>query len=391
MTFPQNASAILIVIAVAMSSSLATAEPESAKKLLLTKEEIGKVIRHGPWPPPLKRDPSNRVSGNGAAIELGRAFFFDSRLSKSRKLSCASCHNPKLGWTDGLPRAVADAGKLDRNTQSLIDVRFSRWFGWDGQADNLWAQSIRPTIAPKEMNATPSHVVKVLRSDKKLSKKYTEVFGSPPNDVEPEPTLVNIGKALAAFQETLVSARTPFDTFRDALAGKDWSEAGRYPIAAQRGARIFVGRGRCNVCHFGPRFTSGEFHDAGVPYFIGPSKVDPGRHKGISLVKRSPWNLAGKYNDGATKSGAWATQQVAQLHRNFGEFKIPTLRGLTDTAPYMHNGSLPTLERVVQHYSEINIERLHADGERILRPFKLAPQEIADLVSFLKSLSPLKQ
>jgi cytochrome c peroxidase len=82
---------------------------------------------------------------------------------------------------------------------------------------------------------------------------------------------------------------------------------------------------------------------------------------------------------------------VAQLHRNFGEFKIPTLRGLTDTAPYMHNGSLPTLERVVRHYSEINIERLHADGERILRPFKLAPQEIADLVSFLKSLSPLKQ
>lgn len=162
-------------------------------------------------------------------------------------------------------------------------------------------------------------------------------------------------------------------------------------IAAQRDVRIFVGWGRCNVCHFGPRFTSGEFHDAGVPYFIGPSKVDPGRHKGISLVKRSPWNLAGKYNDDATKSGAWATQQVEQLHRNFGEFKIPTLRGLTHTAPYMHNGSLPTLERVVQHYSEINIERLHADGECIFWSFKLAPQEIFDLVSFLKSLSPLKQ
>ena len=119
-----------------------------------------------------------------------------------------------------------------------------------------------------------------------------------------------------------------------------------YPQAAQRGAKIFVGRGRCNVCHVGPRFTSSEFHNAGVPYFIAPNQVDPGRFGGIAAVKSNPWNLASRHNDDPTKTGAWATQRVARLHRNFGEFRIPTLRNLTATGPYMHNGSLPTLDRV---------------------------------------------
>ncbi len=356
--------------------------------LSLTKAEVEKIVAHGPWPPAHKRDPSNRVSGDKAAIELGRRMFFDNRFSGDGKMSCATCHEPRLGWADGVARRVTHAGKLDRNSMSLMDVGFNRWFGWGGQADNLWAQSIRPIVAPEEMNATVDQVVTLLRGDEDYARRYTAVFGEPAAQSKGEATLVNVGKALAAFQETLVSRRTSFDTFRDALAAKDWSVAARYPAAARRGAQLFVGRGRCNVCHFGPRFTSGEFHDAGVPYFIAPGKVDPGRHQGISTVKQSPWNLAGRFNDDPTKSGAWAMRQVTQLHRNFGEFRIPTLRGLAATAPYMHDGSLPTLQRVVRHYSEINIERLHADGERILVPLKLTSKEVSDMVAFLMTLSP---
>lgn len=364
------------------------ARAEGGRAVLgLTDGEVRKIVAHGPWPPAVKRDPSNRGSGVDAAIELGRALFFDVRLSSSSAVSCASCHKPDQGWTDGVARSRVTGHKLDRNTQTVLDVRFNRWFGWDGQADSLWAQSIRPIVAPREMNASAGHVADLMRADEGYRAAYATVFGSEPSRDGPEATLVNVGKALAAFQETLISPRTPFDAFRDALARQDWAAAARYPQAALRGAKKFVGRGKCNVCHFGARFTSGEFHDAGVPYFIAPGVVDPGRYKGIAAVKRSPWNLAGKYNDDPHKAGAWATRQVRQLHRNFGEFKIPSLRGLVATAPYMHDGSLPTLERVVRHYSEINLERLHADGERILVPLKLSAREIADMVAFLASLS----
>ncbi len=380
----------MLMLAAAMGCSKRAYATDLAVRLSLTPSEIAKIVALGPWPPALKRDPSNRVSEDPSAIALGRAIFFDTRFSSSKQMSCASCHKPSKGWADGVARAVTPAGPLVRNTQSLVDARFNRWFGWDGQADSLWAQSTRPILATKEMNATALHVVRLLRTEKAYVQRYTNVFGAPPDIAEPEGTLVNVGKALAAFQETLVSARTPFDAFRDALAREDWKAATRYPVGARRGAKIFVGRGRCRICHYGPRFTSGEFHDAGVPYFIAPGKVDPGRYKGIAGVKLSPWNLTGRFNDDPKKAGAWATQQVAQLHRNFGEFRIPTLRGLTTTAPYMHNGSLPTLERVVQHYSQINIERLHADGERILVPLNLTAREVSDMVSFLTSLSPVK-
>ena len=329
------------------------------------------------------------MSGNVGAIKFGRALFFDRHLSKNGQVSCATCHRESRGWTDGVAISKAAGTAVHRNTQSLLDVRFNRWFGWGGQADNLWAQSIRPIIAPTEMGMTARQVVQLVRRDQVLLKHYREVFGGAASFDDAEGALANIGKALAAFQETLVSKRTPFDDFRDALAARAWKAAGRYPVSAQRGAKIFVGRGRCGVCHFGPRFTTGEFHDAGVPYFIARGKVDSGRFDGVKAVKQGPWNLASRHNDDPKKSGAWASRQVVRLHRNFGEFRIPTLRNLAKTAPYMHNGSLPTLERVVRHYSEINMERLHSDGEQILKPLKLSDGEISDLVSFLKTLSAL--
>jgi cytochrome c peroxidase len=161
-----------------------------------------------------------------------------------------------------------------------------------------------------------------------------------------------------------------------------------YPTAAMRGLRLFVGRGQCATCHAGPLFSNGEFGDIGVPFFIKPEGVDPGRQGGIKRLLASSWNLLGTYNDDASRNNATGTQHLRPEHRNFGEFKVPSLRNLRLTAPYMHNGSLATLREVVKHYSELDEDRLHADGERILQPLRLTGTESADLVAFLETLSP---
>ena len=198
---------------------------------------------------------------------------------------------------------------------------------------------------------------------------------------------VNLAKALAAYQATLVSPRTPFDDFRDALARGDTVAAARYPLAAQRGLRLFIGEGRCCVCHAGPQFSNGEFADIGVPFFTREG-VDAGRWAGITAVQSSRSNRLGPMSDaGPDDARAVGTRHVVLEPRHFGEFRVPGLRQLQHTAPYMHDGSLPSIEDVVQHYSALNEERLHADGERILRPLRLDDRAAADLAAFLRSLS----
>lgn len=349
-----------------------------------TEPETRAILRHGPWPAPWSRDPSNVASGSADAIALGERLFFDPRLSPSGKILCATCHAPFRAWQDGRARAFGLA-ETDRNTQSLLDVRYQRWFGWDGAGDSLWAQSVRPILAAREMGGSAAQVAALVRADAELSCRYEKVFGAPPPG-EDEAVLAGVGKALAAFQETLVSGRTPFDELRDALARGDRAAAARYPAAARRGLRIFVGRGNCSACHFGPTFSNGEFHDTGVPYFI-KGGVDPGRYGGIRQLHANALNLLGRYNDDRSGASAIKTRQVAEMHRNFGEFKVPSLRNVARTSPYMHNGSVATLADVVRHYSEIDADRLHSDGESLLKALRLSAAESADLVAFLESLS----
>ena len=199
--------------------------------------------------------------------------------------------------------------------------------------------------------------------------------------------MVNLAKSIAAFQETIVTGRTRFDDFRDALARGDRIAIARYPEAAQRGLQIFIGRGNCAVCHFGPRFTNGEFADIGVPYFAAPGRVDAGRHAGIGIVTKSRFNLLGPYNDDKTRANAVATRHLTLEHRHWGEFKVPSLRNVARTAPYMHAGSHATLGDVIRHYSDLNEDRLDADGEKILKPLKLTTESNADVVAFLETLS----
>jgi cytochrome c peroxidase len=229
-------------------------------EVAFTPDEAQRILTFGPWPPPFARDPSNRVSGDPAAIDLGRRLFADAPLSPNGYIACVTCHQTDRAWTDGISRAHA-MGPLERNTPSVANAWLNRWFGWGGAADSLWAASLRPLLDANEIGTTPQRVVDRFRLNDDLACRYRRVFGRAPDHAD-EVLLVNIAKAIAAFQETLTTGRTLFDEFRDALARGDRRAMAAYPAAAQRGLKIFVGRGNCFFCHSGPAFTNGEFRSS---------------------------------------------------------------------------------------------------------------------------------
>lgn len=366
--------------------ALAAGSAASAQTLLdFGADEIGRIAAHGPWPPRPEPDRSNRVERRPAAVALGRQLFLDPRLSADGRLSCASCHVPELAFQDGRRVALGRAGGV-RNTPTLLNAAGWRWLGWDGAHDSLWSASLAPLLSAEEMGHDLGSLAAAVRARPEWHRQWPAIFGRGlPQDAQQ--LAVDVAKLLAAFQATLASPRSPFDDFRDALVRGDHEAAARYPLAAQRGLRLFVGEGRCHVCHAGPSFSNGEFADVAVPFFVAGG-VDSGRHGGLQKLQASPLNRLGRFNDAGARSDprAVTTRHVLPLHRHFGEFRVPGLRELPATAPYMHDGSLATIEDVVRHYSELDEERLHADGERILRRLNLSPDQAADLAAFLRTL-----
>ena len=346
--------------------------------------EISQILSHGPWPLPAKADPTNRASGNLEAIELGSRLFFDERLSARGQVACANCHVPERNWTDNLKRGVGLV-EVDRNTPTLMNLRVQRWFGWDGGADSLWSQSLRPILDKRELAATPHHVAQLVRSDEQLSCRYTKVYGSLP--AEDEAVLVGVGKVLASFLETLVSGRTPFDRFREAIAKGEPPSNWNFSEPALRGLKIFIGKGACTECHSGPNFTGGEFFSTGLSKFAPQGKPDPGRVEGVRQLMQSRFNLLGQYNDDKTGASAVRTSQVALEKDNFGEFKVPSLRNLVLTAPYGRDGRVETLAEVIRHYADLDPARIRAKDGKPAKPLNLTPREQTDLVVFLETLS----
>lgn len=365
----------------------------SAQGLLdFSAAERAQIASHGPWPERVMVDAANRAEARprrrAAAVAWGRQLFFSKALSVDGQVACADCHQPGRAFQDGraLPQARLPGPQGVRNTPSLLDVAGQRWLGWDGAKDSLWAASLAPLLKADEMGWTVGGLAQRLRGDPAQVAARQRALG-PAQPADDEAWVVDVAKALAAYQATLRSLRTAFDDFRDALMKGDRQRAARYPLSAQRGLRLFIGKGRCSVCHAGPRFSNGEFADIGVPFFV-EGGVDPGRHGGLQQVMSSRFNRLGPFNDAASADPrAVTTRHLVLEPRHFGEFRVPGLRQLVHTAPYMHNGSLATIEDVVRHYSELNEERLHADGERILRRLDLSADESADLAAFLRSLS----
>lgn len=197
---------------------------------------------------------------------------------------------------------------------------------------------------------------------------------------------VNVGKALAAYQRKLVSRRAPFDVFVEGLREHDPAKLAALDAAQQRGLRLFLGRAQCASCHHGALFSDFEFHDTRVP---GEPLTDPGRSRGIEAVRAYEFGVASKWSDDP-EGPARDKVDFLPVHVHAGrEFKTPSLRNVELTPPYMHNGSIPTLEAVIDFYADrVNVAPDTGGGERILaKPMDLSPEDRADLVAFLRALT----
>lgn len=353
---------------------------QNGSVVALTAEETQRALALGPWPQPVEVDKTNRVSGNPMAIELGRRLFRDPRLSPVGYISCVSCHQPDRAFTDKKARGHGLAD-LTRNTPTLLDLPHKTWYGWAGASDSLWMASIRPLLDRREYDSNPQHIAQVFVRDPELGACYRKVFkASATRNVQR--TLVNVGKALAAYQETLVSARTPFDEFRDQLMRHgEKKAASTYPVAAQRGLKLFVGRAACVSCHSGPGFSDGQFHAIPLaPIPGGQAGDDAGRLEAARALKVNVLNLNGRFNDDKTRATARATRQLQVSDTQRGAFRTPGLRNVASTGPYMHHGGIERLQDAIAHAVPPQAGPA-GGGDRAL-----SAQDIDDIYAFLQTL-----
>jgi cytochrome c peroxidase len=372
-------------LSISSVSQAAEAGPDSrGTPVGLSALEVRQVVALGPWPPAARRDPGNRVSGQSMAIELGRQLFRDPRMSPVGYIACVTCHQPDRAFTDIKARAHGLAD-LPRNTPALANLGLQRWYGWGGASDSLWMASIKPILDAREFDGNAALVTRLFTREPELAACYRRVFGVSPLR-HPERTVVNVGKALAAFVETLVTARTPFDEFRDALARGDALRMAAYPAAALRGLKLFVGRAGCVGCHSGPNFSDGQFHRGVAPAddmaaAVARSLADDGRLGDARDLKASRFNLQGVYNDDASRRNAVQTRHLAVNAGFAGQFRTPTLRNVAVTAPYFHNGLTERLTDALQHRQPLASPSSAAPGGRLL------VGEIDDLAAFVSTLT----
>jgi len=269
-------------------------------------------------------------------VELGKQLYFDKRLSRDDTIACASCHDPKKGWSNGEAFATGVRGQVGgRSAPTIVNAAYSELQFWDGRALALEGQALGPIQNPIEMDMSLDEVVAKLNKIEGYRTAFRKVFNT---DV----TSDGIAKAIASFERTCLSGDAPYDRFK---AG----DKAALSEAAQRGMKVFFGKGQCSACHTGGSFTDFSFHNIG----IGMDKEKPD---------------AGRF-------------EVTKILGDKGSFKTPTLREISRSGPYMHDGRFKTLAEIVDYYDKGGFNNPQLD-EGIF-PLKLTTQEKADLVKFL--------
>jgi len=378
--------------------------------------EKQRIFHHSPVPDP-PEDPTNRYEKDPRAARLGQFLFFDTRLSSNGKIACATCHDPARGFADGKP-VFEGLRRGKRNTLSLWNVAYNRWYFWDGRADSLWAQAATPIEHPDEMGFSRVEAARLVAGDLDLRRAYESIFGDLPDlaklprrarPVADDPrhaddvawramsdadrsavnrVFVNLAKAIAAYQRQLISRRAPFDEFVTGLCDGDVGKKKAISPAAQRGLKLFVGRANCRLCHSGSLFTDGEFHNTGVPPPPGREADDPGRFRGIDVLLAGEFNAATAFSDAPDGSKGRRLRRFRANVDDWGAFKTPSLRNVALTAPYMHQGQLATLGDVIRYYSTLEgAVRPSHHRETVLSPLGLSVDEVNDLTAFLESLT----
>lgn len=347
-----------------------------------------RLLRLGPLPA-LPPDPTNRWADDPNAAALGRELFNEARLSRNGEVSCATCHRPELGFADGRRLAMGLALGT-RHSQSLLDAAHQRWFTWDGRADSLWSQALHPFQNPLEMGSSPAEVIERVRSIAPLRARYEALFGSLPaagDEKGVDAAFARLGKAIAAFERTLVSGPSAFDRWLDRVRAGDEAPTAEFDASARRGAVLFVGKADCVRCHSGPLLSDGEFHMIGVPSVDGAAPTDRGRLDGIERLKADRFNAAGSHSDAPEGAQAKVTRATVTDPDAWGRFRTPSLRSAAATPPYMHQGQLATLEDVVRFYDTLEgATSLDHHAERVLEPLGLTESQRRDLVAFLKAV-----
>ena len=270
---------------------------------------------------------------------LGRTMFFDPLLSGSGTHSCATCHDPKLSFTDHRPRAIGDAGRpMAVRSPTLLNVAFIDRYGWTGKFATLEKVSFAPIMAAGNLNLTEAALIARLSAVPTYVQAFSTTF--PDHKIDRK----NIAMALATYVRSIQSTPAPFDRW---IMGDE----NAISPAAKHGFAIFNGKGNCAQCHSGWAFTDGSFHDIGVA-------------KGNDIGR-----------------GAFFKSSVKLRYA----FKTPTLRNVAERSPYMHDGSVPTLEAVIDLYDRGGIDR--PSRSELIHPLGLTPTEKADLIAFLKTLT----
>ncbi|MCA6124937.1 c-type cytochrome [Bradyrhizobium sp. WSM 1704] len=270
---------------------------------------------------------------------LGAMLFFDPLLSRSKTLSCSSCHNPSLSWADGLPRAIGeDPNGLPIRAPTLIDVAFFEPLGWDGKFSDLESVAFGPILSPANMNMTEPELIARLAAIPGYVDAFSKAFG------DGAITRPRIEASLATFERSIVAAESPFDRWIN-------GDESAISASAQHGFQLFNGKARCAACHSGPSFSDGSFQDIGTA-----------RGNDVGRGRFFPKSTKLRY-----------------------AFKTPTLRDVARRAPYMHDGSVATLEEVIELYNKGGIDRPSRSPD--IKPLALTAAEKHDLIAFLQTLT----
>lgn len=274
---------------------------------------------------------------------LGKALFFDPRLSRANSISCASCHNPSFCWGDGLPKGVGHGSKeVGRRTPTILNTAWAELLFWDGRAGSLEEQALGPIAAAGEMNLPLDQMVTKVTAIAGYKPMFEKAYPG-----EPISERV-VGKAIATFERTVVSAAAPFDRWID-------GQEDAIGESAKRGFDLFNTKANCVKCHSGWNFTDDGFHD------IGLAGEDPGRGK-----------------------------LLPQLESMQHAFKTPTLRNVTLRGPYMHDGSEASLEAVVHFYNKGGAARRPSLAPEVFA-LNLGEAEVKDLCAFMETLTSADQ
>ncbi len=374
--------------------------------------------------PPVPVDPSNAVERLPAAIELGRRLFADARFSANGAVSCASCHDPRKQFQDGLP-VGRGVGTGSRRAMPIVGAGYSSWLFWDGRKDSLWAQALGPLEDAVEHGGTRTRYAHLLASN--YRKEYESLFGAMPRlenlprDAGPQGDVAekaawavmdtgqreavsrvfaNMGKAIAAYEKSLRHEASLLDRYVDAVAAGSTADRGVLQPGEVRGLRLFIGKGQCVTCHNGPLFTDQQFHNTGVPP-RDLARTDRGRADATTQVRGDEFNCLGPFSDAQPTQCQELRFMVDDDPTLVGAFKTPGLRGVAQRAPYMHAGQLATLEQLVRHYiaaphaavGHSELTHRHAGGAAVPKhderaPIELTDAEVTDLMSLLGALGP---